>query len=667
MNLHFNKLTILGNRAIAPQQRPITATLTAKACRSLILACMLCFITHVAQAASDTLHVVTHNRETVVTDPAKGYKSYNKWGFFPLDPAEVRKVIMKVTLGCPDSMRCADWDYSDRISIRRKGGLKGEDMNYEIGRMLTPYGGAFSKDWKFQWEVDVTDFAILLRDSVEIEYNHSGYEPNKDRGWAVTLDFEFIKGTPARLPIGISKIYDAHFAYGDAANPIDKALVPVEFSGMKGAASARLRIIQTGHGMDEPDGCGEFCSKFREVLFDNKVVNKRFLWKECADNALYPQAGTWLIDRANWCPGYLVQPDCFDFKIKKGRKHSIQFKMQNYQAVKPSAEEVISAYLIQYAEAPQKNDLAIEDVMAPSSKDIYSRVNTESLFPRLIVSNKGGSVLKSFTVKYDFGAESKMYRWTGNLLPWAVDTIALPEPIPPRASVFNASVVKVNSVNDGYVADNTFSTRFQPIPQVDDKLILTLATNKEAAQTSYLLRDAMGKVYYQRALGSLAPQTVYNEAFSLPKGVYQFLLEDQEHDGLEFWFNAKGGAGYAYLKNADGDLVKVFQPDFGKSASFVFEVDGAKHPADKDLTAFSLFPTRTNDFTTLQFHTNSDGDVRVELVADPGGNVVEQYTYRDTKEAKITYDLSKYPKGRFFLKVYVNDALKFSKRVRLKE
>lgn len=623
-------------------------------------------ITHLGVKAADTLHVVTHHRETVVTDPSTGNKTFTRWGVFPLAADEVRKIMLKVSFACPDSMRCADWDYSDRISIRRKGGIKGEDLDYEIARMLTPYGGAFSKDWKFQWEVDVTDFAILLRDSVEIEYKHSGYEPNTDRGWAVTLDFEFIKGSPARMPLTISKIYDAHYPYGSPAKPIDEALTPVEVRAVKGAETMRLRVLQTGHGMDKPDGCGEFCSKFREVLFDGRVVDKRFLWKECSDNPLYPQAGTWLIDRANWCPGYLVQPDCFDFKVRKNSRHNIQFKMQNYQAAEAGAEEFISAYLIQYAPATRKKDIAIEDVIVPSSKDIHSRINTGSLFPRVIISNKGSERSNILNFTYNFGAENYTYRYDKVLAPLSVDTVTLPQSIPALASEFGISVVE-QGVRDSYPEDNHFKTSFRAMPGLDGELTFTLSTNKEAAQTSYLLRDAKGKVYLERGQGSLRPQTTYQERLNLPEGVYQLLLEDAGHDGLEFWFNGEGGAGYANLKNAGGKLLKVFQPDFGKSISYVFAVDGRRHEVENDLSSFSLFPTRTNDFTNLQFETNAEGDVRVDLVADPGGSVVESFLYKNTKSASIRYDLSKYPKGRFYMKVYVNGKMMYSKRVRLKE
>ena len=48
--------------------------------------------------------------------------------------------------------------------------------------MLTLYGSIFGKGWSWKWQVDVTDFAPFLRDSVEVEYNHTGYEDKKK--WA---------------------------------------------------------------------------------------------------------------------------------------------------------------------------------------------------------------------------------------------------------------------------------------------------------------------------------------------------------------------------------------------------------------------------------------------------------------------------------------------------
>lgn len=112
--------------------------------------------------------------------------------------------MMHVTLGCPDSLPCAHWDYLDHITVRRAGGQNAASLDYELGRMLTPYGSIFTPNWNWTWTVDITDFAMVLRDSVEIEYMHSGYE-TPTVGWALTLDFEIVKGPEIVHPVAIRK------------------------------------------------------------------------------------------------------------------------------------------------------------------------------------------------------------------------------------------------------------------------------------------------------------------------------------------------------------------------------------------------------------------------------------------------------------------------------
>ncbi|HET7896461.1 MAG TPA: hypothetical protein VFL47_02290, partial [Flavisolibacter sp.] len=60
-------------------------------------------------------------------------------------------------------------------------------------------------------------------------------------------------------------------------------------------------------------------------------------------------------------------------------------------------------------------------------------------------------------------------------------------------------------------------------------------------------------------------------------------------------------------------------------------------------------------------------DVVVQLVTDPGDTIVEEHRYHQLKEGVFTYDLSRFPKGRFYLKVLINGQEQFKKRIRLKE
>ncbi|AFD06715.1 peptide-N-glycosidase F-related protein [Solitalea canadensis] len=620
--------------------------------------------------AADTTHVVTHNKTTVVTDPSKGFNTYKKWGVFPTANVPVRKIILHVKFACPDSMRCADWDYMDRISIMRTKGKNGQVQDYEIARMLTPYGGAFDKKWKFEWQVDVTDFSSLLRDSVEIEYKHTGYEPNKDRGWAITLDFEIVKGKPALEPVSIQKIYDDSFSYGDTTKPINQALKPISFKAENNVLFARLRLVQTGHGMDEPDNCAEFCNKYRQLFFDDKLIDTRAIWKKCGDNPLYPQAGTWIIDRANWCPGNLMQPDIFDLKVQSGTTHTVQAKMEDYISSKPSAAEVISAYLIQYKEITNQNDVAIEDIVVPSSKYGHKRANPAVANPKVLIKNLGKNEITNLEMIYGTeGFSKKQFKWAGKMPSGKSVLISLPGVIDAKKSTnqFYAKVVKVNGKKDAYEADNFIKAPFEAAPLNAEKLIFYLHTNQQPEHNSYALKNASGEVLQGRKQGSLKANTIYRDTLALTAGAYTLALVDTAGDGLEFWYNTAGGRGSARLMNLNGEIVKAFESDCGAGWEYNFRVGEKPDAINKEMLSVGLFPTRTNDKTTLDYFGSTAQDVTVQLVTDPGSVIVEEHKYNQLKEGIFTYDLSRFPKGRFYLKVFVNGEEKFKKRVRLKE
>ena len=57
------------------------------------------FLTALNSRAADTLHVVTHKRVTVVTDPSQGFNLYKAWGKFPSEKEQVRQIKLKVKFG----------------------------------------------------------------------------------------------------------------------------------------------------------------------------------------------------------------------------------------------------------------------------------------------------------------------------------------------------------------------------------------------------------------------------------------------------------------------------------------------------------------------------------------------------------------------------------------
>src|SRR5687767_14211565 len=86
----------------------------------LLCVVILCINIHNALAQMPVMeHVITHHRVTIITDPIKGEKSYKQWGVFPKNSKMIRSVKMLLTLGTPDSIPTAHWDYCDNINIRR--------------------------------------------------------------------------------------------------------------------------------------------------------------------------------------------------------------------------------------------------------------------------------------------------------------------------------------------------------------------------------------------------------------------------------------------------------------------------------------------------------------------------------------------------------------------
>ena len=64
--------------------------------------------------------------------------------------------------------------------------------NIEIGRDISLMANGSEPGWTYTWTYDVTDYAFLLHDSVQIRSLYEGYS----QGSLYTLSFDMIEGTP---------------------------------------------------------------------------------------------------------------------------------------------------------------------------------------------------------------------------------------------------------------------------------------------------------------------------------------------------------------------------------------------------------------------------------------------------------------------------------------
>lgn len=619
---------------------------------------------HVLAQQAITSHVITHQRKTIVCDAQKGENSYPAWGVFPKDNDPIRKITMFVTLGSPDSLRTAHWDYLDHIILRRKGGKDGPALNYELGRMLTPYGSIYNKGWSWKWQVDVTDFAPFLRDSVEIVYTHSGFE-DKTVGWALTVDFEILSGPPVVTPLGITPLWNKAYKYGDTNEKIEEHLLPITYTLNPGAALSRIRIQHTGHGMDKPHGCSEFCSRWRELTLDGKTVDRRDMWKKCGGNPLYPQGGTWVHDRAYWCPGDLQQPDFIDVFTKVGT-HKVALQMEPYTATdNVQAVENISAYLFQYSAPKEKVDVAVESIMVPSEEQRFSRLNPASAGPRISFRNLGSDPIRSLTIVYGTnGFPSKTFHWKGNLSFNQVAEVILPGEIAEKdgKNVFSVSLLKPNGKTDAWSADNKAQSVFSAPQKFPTDFVLEFLTNNKPADNHIFLVDAKQDTVFRKNASQLTAATIYRDTLHLTEGNYSLSLIDTAGNGLQFWAQPENGDGHLRIFDLKGNLIHSFESDCGNGEMFSFN---AKRGFELDTTsaqyAFSLYPRSVVDKTQLSVVSNKKSEMTVLIMVD--GVLWQKHEYKSIQQAVLNYDLNDLPSGRIIVEVFMDGVSQFKGRI----
>ena len=617
-------------------------------------------------AQSNVLHVVTHRRVTVTTDPSKGIHLYPAWGKFPDKNVSVRRIIMKVVLGCPDSLPCAHWDYLDPIYLRKAGGTSGKVYNYELSRMLTPYGSIFTKDWQWEWQADVTDFSALLRDSVEIVYQHSGYETTSV-GWAVTIDFEITTGPEIVHPLSITPLWNGSFPYGNPDEDITDLLKPISFSSAGKEGFYRIRIQQTGHGMDQPRGCSEFCSRWREIFLDHRMIDHQELWKDCGDNPLYPQGGTWIYDRALWCPGTLQPAHFIDFEASPGN-HTLQLLMQPYKATADkNAAENIASFLIAYSLPSARNDVALEEILVPSNKPWHRRSNPSCSNPVIRIRNLGRNPLRSVTIQYGVkGRKPQTYVWKGNLGFYRSTEVILPGDIPclPEKGSFEARLLRPNGQKDAWEGDNVMSSEYVSPPVIPSRFILQFMTNNKPQDNTVWIENEKKETVYIKKPEQLQSRTLYQDTISLQPGCYTLTLADTAGDGLEFWYEPESGYGYMRLLDMEGRIVHAFESDCGNGERFAFQAS-ENYVSDTSQTqyAFILYPRRTRDNLTLDFHSDKPSRMRVIITSD--GKVVETHSYEKVTRGRFTYHLAYLPRGRYIIEVLMDDVSQFKRRFNL--
>jgi hypothetical protein len=521
-------------------------------------------------------------------------------------------------------------------------------IRYEMGRYITPYGIGLSLGDGWTWTFDVSDYRTLLADSVRLAAGN----------WQELLDLKFvmIKGTPSRNIISIQNLWNGNFDYGYANNSIENRLTPLKVRIPDNAAAARWKSRVTGHGASAPSNCAEFCPKNHYYKVDGTQAFSRLVWRDNCDlNPLYPQGGTWVYDRANWCPG--AEVETYDFElgssyVTPGDTLELDHDVDPYTLTSGWSFYQIEDQLVTYGPANFSLDAAIENVLAPTSDDMWRRMNPICAAPVVVIKNNGSTALTSLDIEYGIeGTIPAAYHWVGNLAYQQTQTITLGTfPWAEGASSFNIHIKNPNGGNDQYAPNDSWKTQFNYVASLPDQFAIELRTNNFASENSYTLSDGEGNIVFQKQ--GLQPNTTYRDTMELTPGCYMFRLVDTGEDGLQWWANPSQGNGHLYFRRINNNLIlKNFNTDFGGEVYMQF-VAGEISPAVEAVPVPStllVYPNPANDVIWADFSLPESADGSLEIV-DMFGKRIMQRTFNNRQAD--TYELaldSKVPTGVYFV------------------
>lgn len=269
----------------------------------------------------------------------KSKGEYSKKVYFPSknkNLSNISLITMNLTLNCPEG-GCSDWDYSISVLLRTTD--NGDTVKYQLGRMITPYSGAYNqgdnaKSWSPNWEWDISNYLPLMKDSVDIVVVYEGYQD----GFLATTDFVFyskeyfFKGQKNNT-IKTQNIHYGYFPYGNIEKPIDDYVTPKEIVLPKGTKKVYARVMISGHGADSTNAAAEFLKKDFYYKVNGEKIATQAIWKDdCGCNPIQPQGGTWIYNRAGWCPGTKVNEYLYDLTpYIKGNKAVVDIDFEYYK------------------------------------------------------------------------------------------------------------------------------------------------------------------------------------------------------------------------------------------------------------------------------------------------------------------------------------------------
>ena len=625
----------------------------------LILILFTLFFFEFKASSGDTTWVTIYNSRKITQ-----WGNYDTSAVLPTGKT-FRKIRLHYILGryaCPSGTQyCGSWDYTTQVYIKP---ANADTM--ELARIITPYATDWSLTRTHDFVVDVTDYSSLLNGNLDFRYKYDGYS----WGFTVTLKLEMIEGTPTMEAVSAKNIYDGYFAYGNISDPIENHLTPKELRYNLPVIKAVVKNTISGHGADDND-CGEFCSKYYNLKINGANIAQKQIWKnDCGLNNISPQTGTWLYDRANWCPGQVVYPFTHDITsmTSPASTFSVDVDMQLYTS--PTQTNTggynIVSHLISYSAPSYNTDVSIEDIIAPTNNPNYARSNNACINPKIKIKNTGTNPVTQ--VVFDFsivGGTTLTYTWTG-VLNFLEETIVEFGPTMPLyngnpTNQFKVNITGVNgSIGDQDLFNNTYSSTYNAVKVYPNKFVVFFSTNGSTSainpgynEAHWTIKDASGTIVASR-INNLN-STVYRDTVDLPNGCYTFTMDDDGCDGISWWayqyYTPNPGSGIIkFNKLSPAIPLKTISGDFGCQTTERFMTSNVVTSIEEKIlkTNFQLYPNPSTSVINLLLTVNEQQNVNY-TITDITGKEVKKGQLNSVGSEIYPIDINGLTNGMYFI------------------
>lgn len=514
---------------------------------------------------------------------------------------------------------------------------------FELLSFVTPYG--IGLDFGFggkTWEFDLTDFGPILKGNKRLLMDRGGQ-------WQEQMDikFLFIKGTPVRNVRSIRQVWPViSTSYTNLLS--NSRFEPRIIDLDPDVKYLKLKAAVTGHGQE-----GEFIPRTHSLNLNGGPAEMFWQgWTECSNNPVYPQGGTWIYDRAGWCPG--APTDVHEWEVLSAVQGEDQFSLDyGINTANGTSNYIVNIQMIEYDEANFSNDVSMDRIIAPSRDIEFFRFNPICDSPIVRIKNTGASQLTSADIYY--GVEGKdllKYTWNGNIGFLETVDVRLPFFGEGRWSAGNTFIARVenpNGVQDEYENNNELKEDFYPVGYISGDLVVEMRTNLVPGESRWVLIDSNNETVATSA-SALSHSTTYTDTITGLNGCYKLRFLDSGQDGISWWANSDGN-GYIRLRSTDGTWITL-EPDFGQEITYSFTT-GELVPTNELVVSdhdMLIIPNPTSSSVVLEL-TGFENQLQV-VVYDQYGKLIQDVrkTTVDPNYERMQIDLGTFPDGVYLIK-----------------